>query len=91
MKLRTIQTAEPLPASRIRLVWDDNSDSVVDLAPVLAKGGVFTFLTDPAAFNAVAIGARGRTLVWRDPEGDEVDLCADALWRLAHAGDVEAA
>jgi Protein of unknown function (DUF2442) len=91
MKLRTIQTAEPLPASRIRLVWDDNSDSVVDLAPVLAKGGVFTFLTDPTAFNAVAIGARGRTLVWRDPEGDEVDLCADALWRLAHQGDVEAA
>ena len=91
MKLRTIQTAEPLPASRIRLVWDDNSNSVVDLAPVLAKGGVFTFLTDPAAFNAVAIGSRGRTLVWRDPEGDEIDLCADVLWRLAHAGDVEAA
>jgi hypothetical protein len=91
MMLRTIQSAQPLPESRIRLVWGDGSESVVDLAPVLAKGGVFAFLRDPAAFNAVAVGARGRTLVWHDPEGDEVDLCADALWRLAHQGEIEAA
>jgi Protein of unknown function (DUF2442) len=91
MKLRTIQSAEPLPPSRIRLVWDDGSDSVVDLAPVLTRGGVFTFLTDPAAFNAVTVGERGRILVWRDPDGDEIDLCADALWRLAHEGATEAA
>jgi len=91
MMLRTIQSAEPLPASRVGLAWGDGSESVVDLTPVLAKGGVFAFLTDPGAFNGVAVGGRGRTLVWRDPEGDEIDLCADALWRLAHEGDVEAA
>jgi Protein of unknown function (DUF2442) len=91
MKLRTIQNAEPLPAGRIRLVWGDDSESVVDLAPLLAKGGVFASLADPAAFNAVAVGERGRTLVWRDPQGDEIDLCADALWRLAHEGAIEAA
>lgn len=89
--LRTIQSAEPLPASRIRLVWGDRSETVVDLTPVLAKGGVFAFLIDPAAFNAVAVGPRGRTLVWHDPEGDEIDLCADALWRLARQGTTEAA
>jgi Protein of unknown function (DUF2442) len=91
MKLRTIQAAEPLPGKRIRLMWGDGTESVVDLTPVLAKGGVFAFLREPAAFNAVAVGARGRSLVWRDPDGDEIDLCADALWRLAHQGDVEAA
>jgi hypothetical protein len=64
---------------------------VIDLTPVLANGGVFAFLTDPAAFNTVAVGARGRTLFWRDPEGDEIDLCADALWQLAHKGATEAA
>ena len=89
--LRTIQSAQALPESRIRLVWGDGAESVVDLAPVLAKGGVFAFLREPAAFNAVAVGARGRTLVWRDEEGDEIDLCADALWRLAHEGEIEAA
>lgn len=91
MKLRTIQTAQPLPQNRIKLVWGDGSESVVDLTPVLAKGGVFAFLADPAAFNAVAVGARGRTLVWQDSEGDEIDLCADALWRLAREGAIEAA
>jgi Protein of unknown function (DUF2442) len=70
---------------------DDGSESVVDLAPLLAKRGVFAFLTDPAGFNAVAVGERGRTLVWRDPEGEDIDLCADALWRLAHEGAIEAA
>jgi hypothetical protein len=91
MKLRTIQSAKPLPASRVELVWDDGTESVVNLAPVLSQGGVFAFLADPAAFNAVAVGPRGRTLAWRDPEGDELDLCADALWRLAHHGATEAA
>jgi Protein of unknown function (DUF2442) len=64
---------------------------VVDLTLVLASGGAFAFLRDPAAFNTVTVGARGRTLVWQDPEGDEVDLCADALWGLAHEGATEAA
>jgi hypothetical protein len=91
MKLRAIQRAEPLPKSRVRLIWSDGAASEVDLGPVLARGGVFAFLSDPAAFNAVAVGARGRTLVWRDPEGDEIDLCADALWQLAHKGELEAA
>ncbi len=91
MILRTIQSAEPLSLGRIRLVWGDGSELVVDLAPLLAKGDVFAFLADPAAFNAVTVGERGRTLIWRDPEGDEIDLCADALWRLAHEGAIEAA
>jgi Protein of unknown function (DUF2442) len=91
MILRTILSADPLPASRIRLVWGGGSDSVVDLAPLLAKGGVFAFLSDPAAFDTVAIGERGRSLVWHDPGGDEIDLGADALWLLAHEGAIEAA
>jgi hypothetical protein len=91
MRLRTVQSAKPLPHNRIKLGWGDGSESVVDLGPVLAKGGVFAFLRDPAAFNGVAVGPRGRTLVWRDPAGDEIDLCADALWRLAHEGTIEAA
>jgi hypothetical protein len=64
---------------------------VVNLAPVLAKGGAFAFLRKPAAFNAVAIGPSGRTLMWRVQEGDEIDLCADAPWRLAHQSEMDAA
>ena len=86
MRLPTIESAVPLPDHRIRLVWGDSSESVIDLDPVLAQGGVFASLADPVALEAVAVGERGRTLVWIDPEGDEIDLCADALWRLAHQG-----
>ena len=56
---------------------------MVDLGAVLAEGGVVRFLADPAAFAAVAVGERGRNLVWRDPEGNGIDLCADTLWRMA--------
>ena len=91
MRLRTIQSAKPLPHNRIKLAWGDGSESVVHLGPVLAKCDVFAFLHDPAAFKAVAVGPRGRTLVWPDAEGDEIDLCADALWRPVLQGATEAA
>lgn len=91
MTLRTIRRAQPLEERRVRLVWGDGTDVVVDLAPILAKGGVFGFLGDTAAFNGVTVGARGRTLLWHDPDGDEIDLCADSLWRLVEEGATEAA
>jgi hypothetical protein len=91
MTLGTLKAAEPLSERRIKLVWGDGSESVIDLSAVLAMGGALASLADPAAFNAVTVGERGRTLVWRDPSGDEIDLCADALWRLAHQGHIEAA
>ena len=89
--MQTIRTAEPLPESRVRLVWGDGFESVIDLGPILAKGGVFAFLADPTAFDTVEVGERGRTLLWRDPDGDEIDLCADALWRMAHGEEAAAA
>ena len=91
MRLRTIRRVTPLPPTRLRLVWGDGSDSELDLAPILAKGGVFAYLRDPAAFVTVGLGPGGRTLLWHDPAGDEIDFCADALWRLAQEWDVEAA
>jgi hypothetical protein len=44
---------------------------------------VFEPLRDPKRFAAVEVGPRGRTLVWHVGE-DVVDLCADALWLMAH-------
>jgi hypothetical protein len=56
----------------------------------VAKGGAFNVLADQTRFEAVQIGERGRTLIWHDDAGDEIDLCADALWQMAH-GKVSAA
>ena len=89
--MQSITGVEPLPQTRLRLTWSDQSQAVVDLRPLLAKGGVFEALADQARFEAVQIGERGRTLIWHDDEGDEIDLCADALWQMAHGGKVSAA
>jgi Protein of unknown function (DUF2442) len=89
--VKLLRSAKPLPAQPHQAGVGRRRRSVVDLSSLLAKGGVFAFLIDPAALTTVAVGPRGRTLVWRDPEGDEIDLCADALWRLARQGATEAA
>jgi hypothetical protein len=89
--MQSITAAEPLPQTRLRITWADRSESVVDLHRLLARGGVFKVLADQARFEAVQIGERGRTLIWRDDEGDEIDLCADALWQMAHGSKVSAA
>ena len=89
--MQIITAVQPLPQTRLRITWADWSESLVDLRPLLARGGVFEVLADQARFDAVQIGERGRTLIWRDDEGDEIDLCADALWQMAHGGKVSAA
>jgi hypothetical protein len=88
--MQSIVAVEPLPHIRLRITWADQSESVISLRPLVAKGGVFEVLGDQARFEAVQIGERGRTLLWHDDSGDEIDLCADALWQMAH-GEVTAA
>ena len=88
--MQSITAVEPLPQTRLRITWADRSESVIDLRPLLTKGGVFEMWSDKARFEAVQIGERGRTLIWHDDEGDEIDLCADSLWQMAH-GKVSAA
>ncbi len=61
---------------QLRLDYGDEGSVIVDLEPLIQRGGVFAALTEPTMFGQVAIGAGGRFIEW--PNG--VDLCADALW-----------
>ncbi len=74
-----IETATPLDAGRIRLRYRDGFEGEVTVARLIEAGGVFAFLHDASQFAKVQIGEDGRWLYWVDPDGDEVDLCADAL------------
>lgn len=67
----------------VRLIWRTGAVTVKDMRPIIAGGGVFAALADPAVFSQVRVGERGRSLEWPD----EVDLCADALWFEAHPED----
>ena len=85
-----IASAIPLGARRIRLRYRDGFEGDISVARFIEAGGVFSFLRDPAQFSKVLIGEDGRWLYWVDPEGDEVDLCADALRYEAEERAVDA-
>ncbi|WP_158925495.1 DUF2442 domain-containing protein [Acidisphaera sp. S103] len=81
MDMHTIKAAAILPGHRLKLTFEDGFQGVVDLAAIAARGGVLSVLgTDPDGF---AVAERGRALVWIDEDGDEVDMCADALRQMA--------
>jgi hypothetical protein len=98
MKLHTITDLKPFGSEdwRLYLRFDDDDrpefHDVVDLSSMVAQGGVFEPLRDPKIFLSVEIGPRGRTLVWRVGKGEDdvVDLCADALWLMAHPDESSA-
>lgn len=60
----------------VEVDWDDGRTATIDFAPTVAQGGVFAPMGDRAIFEQVAIGPRGRSLVWPN----ELDFCADALY-----------
>jgi len=74
-----IETATPLREGRIKLRFRDGFEGEISVHPLIQAGGVFAFLDDVGRFREVQVGEDGRWIYWHDPEGDEVDLCADAL------------
>lgn len=64
-----------LPDYRLGLLYADGAAVSVDFKPIIAAGGVFVPLADPAFFAQVRLGPRGRFIVWPG----ELDFCADSL------------
>ena len=69
-----LRTVEVLPQYRLRLLFSDGAEFVMDMSGWMNQG-VMTTLQDPALFSQVAIGSEGRSL---DFPGD-IDFCADSL------------
>lgn len=83
MDLHKIVAASISAGHRLSLTFDDGFHGIVSLDAIAARGGVLAVLaTDPYGF---VIAPHGRALVWHDADGDEVDLCADALRSMAEA------
>jgi hypothetical protein len=83
MELRTITKVTPLEVGRLELAFDDGVTGTVDLQAMLAIGGVFDPLRDPAQWATVEITDHGHALVWHVPGGEDVDLSANALYLTA--------
>ena len=88
VNIHTIAWVKPVSGGRLNLSFNDDPTKIelVDLSAMLAQGGVFEPLGDPAVFAAVELGSGGRTILWHVGK-DVVDLDADALWLMAHPGD----
>lgn len=87
MKLHTIKHVKPIDGlGRLWIDFDDEDSAVVDLAPILAQGGVFESIRK-WQFDDVQVGARGRSIFWQLDDGEIVDLCADELWLMVHPED----
>lgn len=65
---------EARPQYRLFVMYADGANGEVDLSQVVGKG-VFAAWNDQAAFESVRLERHGR-VCW----GDEIELCADALY-----------
>ena len=72
--MRQIRALEVLDNYKLALTFDTGEQGVVDLAHLAGKG-VFAAWNDMDVFRSVQIGPYGE-IVW----GEEIDLCADALY-----------
>jgi hypothetical protein len=61
------------------LTFLDGYVARLDLQRLLDIGKVFTPLRNPALFRTAHPGGGGSSLEWLTPEGEAIDLCADAL------------
>ena len=64
---------------RLHLTFDDGESGDVDMAPMIAKGGVFSELAETSFFQKVTVNADVGTICW--PNG--ADVCPDVLYSLA--------
>jgi hypothetical protein len=89
MELHRIVAAEMLSGLRLRLRFEDGFQGIASLAETVRAGGVLTAISDnPTGFSVIE---NGRAIAWRYVDGDDVDLCADALRRLAEHAAARAA
>src|SRR3954451_9082991 len=79
--LPRVKTAEPIIPGVLKLVFQDGYEGVVDLRPLLSKGGVFSALQDPVRFVQVKVDEFGHSVGWIGDDGYEIDLSADGLRR----------
>jgi len=78
-----IVAAVPDPTTySVKLTWA-NGETTVNHFDHLVGKGVFATVADPAVFEQVRVGERGRSLEWPG----EIDFCADALWFETHPAD----
>lgn len=64
---------------RLEIRFDDGKSGILDCKPIIAKGGVFARLRDPAVFRRATVHKELRVVTW----DDEVDIAPETAYSLA--------
>jgi hypothetical protein len=82
-KLPRIVDAQPVIHGVLKVAFDDGYEGVVDLRPLIAKGKIFSWLSEPLHFAAIRVDEFGHSVSWSGGDGYTIDLSADSLRRDA--------
>ena len=77
----SVISAEYVDGHQLRLVFEDATSAVVDLAPYTRRGGVFRKLADMEFFKRFRVNSDFGTLCWG--AHGEVDIAPETLYELA--------
>ncbi len=82
MPFPRVTAVEVIPPYRLHLSFEDGTEGEIDGTRWLRREppGVFGPLRDPAVFAQVRVQHELGTITWPD----DVDLCPDVLYALAH-------
>ncbi len=74
-----IVSAEVIAYPQVRLTFADGFVTIFDVGWAIDGSNAFAPLRDKNLFATVHPGEGGNSLEWIDPEGHELDFCADTL------------
>jgi hypothetical protein len=58
----TLASVEAMAGGRLRLHYNDGAEYLLDLSPLISRGGVMDKLADPDAFSLVRLASSGRAI-----------------------------
>jgi hypothetical protein len=74
-----VVSLECLDDFSLKLTFDDGKSGILDCTPFIAKGGVFSKLSDPRVFKRAKINRELGVVSW----DDEVDIAPETAYSLA--------
>lgn len=74
-----VVSLECLDDFALKLTFDDGKSGILDCKPFIARGGVFSRLSDPRMFQRVKINHELGVVSW----DDEIDIAPETAYSLA--------
>ena len=81
--LYDITRAEYVEGYKLKIMFEDNKQGIVDFSGYIAKGGVFSKFSDIDFFKNFSVSDELGTIVWNN----EIDIAPETLYKKCSQGD----